>query len=398
MNAKRMIHWGLLLAVPLMQSCETLWPVEPEENHLLDGPMEGLSGTQLAQFHRGDEAFGEVFTSDLGLGPLFVANQCSSCHVGDGKGHPFVGFTRFGQSDTSGNQMLHLGGPQLQHKSLPGFQPEQLPSGASNSYLIAPAVTGLGFLDAVSDADLVALADPNDLDGDGISGKPHWVDLPSYAALRPNALLRNGRGIGRFGKKGAAYDLLHQTVNAYSQDMGITSLFEPMDLASGLEIDAEVAANVVHDVVAYLRMLKAPIARNQDDTDVKAGKQLFVSIQCEACHTEELHTSYSPIAALSNQTFHPYTDQLLHDMGSGLDDGYTEGYAETAEWKTPALWGMGLSVNAQGGNIYLMHDGRATSIEEAIVAHGGEAEVSKLNYQQLSLLEQDQLIAFLMSL
>jgi CxxC motif-containing protein (DUF1111 family) len=85
-------------------------------------------------------------------------------------------------------------------------------------------------------------------------------------------------------------------------------------------------------------------------------------------------------------------------MGSGLDDGYTEGYAETAEWKTPALWGIGLSVNAQGGNIYLMHDGRATSIEEAIVAHGGEAEVSKLNYQQLSLLEQDQLIAFLMSL
>lgn len=400
MTPRNLIYVGFVLtmAMPLMQSCETLWPVEPAENSLLDGPMEGLTGEQLAQFHRGDEAFGEVFTANMGLGPLFVANQCASCHVGDGKGHPFVGFTRFGQPDTAGNIFLHMGGPQLQHKALPGFSPEVLPAGASNTFLIAPSVTGLGLLDAVSDADLLAMADPNDLDGDGISGKPHWIDLPSYTVLRPNAVLRNGRSIGRFGKKGAAYDLLHQTANAYNQDMGITSLFEPVDVASGLEIDPEVATNAVHDVVAYLRMLKAPIARNQDDAAVMAGKQLFVSIQCEACHTAELHTGYSPIAALNNQTFYPYTDQLLHDMGSGLDDGYTEGYAETSEWKTPALWGLGLSMDAQGGNLYLMHDGRATTIEAAILAHGGEASASSMLYQQLSPSEQDQLMAFLMSL
>jgi len=373
-------------------------PPTPEENELLDGPIDGLSTEQQAQFLKGDEAFGDVFTVSEGLGPIFVANQCVSCHAGDGKGTPFVKFTRFGQPDTLGNQFLAFGGPQLQHKAIPGYQPEQLPIGATTTDLIAPAVSGLGFLDAVSDADLIALSDPDDIDGDGISGRPHWNNIPYYVSLRPNSVSQGGRYISRFGKKGAAYDLLHQTSGAYNQDMGITSLFEPIDVYSGLEIDPEVSTQIIHDVVFYLKTLKAPIPRNQENTDVMEGKQLFSQIQCASCHTPTLQTGFSQIDVLSNKEFYPYTDMLLHDMGQGLDDGYTEGFALTSEWRTPPLWGLGLSRDAQGGTYFLLHDGRAMSIEEAILQHGGEAQQSKTNYIQLSSAEKEQIIKFLESL
>lgn len=379
-------------------SCDKTMPYVPEENELLDGPIDGLTIEQQLQFLKGDEAFGDVFTISEGLGPVFVANQCASCHAGDGKGTPFVQFTRFGQPDTLGNQFLSLGGPQLQHKAIPGYQPEQLPAGATFMNLIAPAVTGLGFLDAVTDADLIALSDPNDANGDGISGRPHWNNIPSYVQLRPNTVSQNGKFISRFGKKGAAYDLLHQTAGAYNQDMGITSLFEPIDAYSLLEIDPEVSTQTVHDVVFYLKTLKSPIPRDQSNLDVIAGKQLFVDIDCAKCHTPKLTTGYSPIEVLSNKEFYPYTDLLLHDMGAGLDDSYTEGYALTSEWKTPPLWGLGLSKDTQGGTYFLLHDGRATSIEEAILLHGGEAEQSKNNFSQLSSTEKEQLVKFLESL
>ncbi len=376
-------------------------PGAPEENSLLDGPMEGLSTAEQIQFLNGDEAFGDdIFTVEKGLGPIFNANSCASCHAGDGKGHPFIQFTRFGQTDATGNQFLNLGGPQLQNKAIPGYQPEQLPAGATFSNLLAPAVTGLGLLDAVSDADLIALADPTDANGDGISGVPHWNNIPEYASaqLRPNAITNNGKYITRFGKKGAAYNLLQQTAEAYNQDMGITSLFEPIDTYSQLEIDPEVATDQVNNVVFYLKTLKAPLRRDETDAAVMAGEQLFTQINCASCHTPTLQTGYSAIDVLSNKEFHPYTDLLLHDMGAGLDDGYTEGFALTSEWKTPALWGLGLSRDSQGGNYFLMHDGRATSIEEAILLHGGEALQAKNSYEQFSEGEQQQLLKFLESL
>jgi CxxC motif-containing protein (DUF1111 family) len=111
-----------------------------------------------------------------------------------------------------------------------------------------------------------------------------------------------------------------------------------------------------------------------------------------------MKTANSPIAALSNKTFYPYSDLLLHDMGPALDDGYTEGSAETYEWRTPPLWGLGLSTSSQGGNYFLMHDGRARSIDQAIILHGGEATTSRNNYQSLSQTEKDKLIKFLESL
>ena len=140
----------------LVVSCEDTLIPAPEENELLDGPIEGLTTAQQIQFLNGDKAFGDVFTIEKGLGPIFVANQCASCHPGDGRGTPFVRFTRFGQPNTLGNQFLDQGGPQLQHKAIPGYQPELLPVGATFTDLIAPPVTGLGFLDAVSDSDLIS--------------------------------------------------------------------------------------------------------------------------------------------------------------------------------------------------------------------------------------------------
>jgi len=389
---------SLALLLTLTTSCEDTMVSAPNENELLDGPIDGLSTAEQIRFLSGDEAFGEVFTIEKGLGPVFVANQCASCHPGDGRGTPFVRFTRFGQPDPLGNQFLDQGGPQLQHKAIPGYQPERLPSGATFTDLIAPPVTGLGFLDAVSDADLIALSDPEDADNDGISGRPHWNNIPDYVTLRPNSISQDDKYISRFGKKGAAYDLLHQTSGAYNQDMGITSLFEPHDPYSGLEEDPEISTQAINDVVFYLKTLKAPLRRDETDADVLTGEQLFTQIQCASCHVPTLKTGPSTIAVLDNKTFHPYTDLLLHDMGPALNDGYTEGTAETSEWKTPPLWGLGLSKDAQGGVYFLMHDGRALSIEAAINLHGGEAEQSKTNFTQLSNTEQQQLIAFLESL
>lgn len=380
-------------------ACQKLLPGTPADDAILDGPVAGLTPEQNAIFLKGDIAFNdEIFTTANGLGPLFVATSCGTCHAGDGKGHPFTTLTRFGQRDASGNQFLNQGGPQLQHRAIPGFQPERIPAGATFSKFMPPANTGLGFLDFVPDAAILALADENDTNGDGISGRPNWINIPSYVLIRTAPIIQNGKYMGRFGKKAAVYDLLQQTANAYNQDIGITSSFETFDTYSGQAIDPEVTTQTVNDVVFYLQTLKAPVQRDQQDGSVQNGRQLFLNTGCAGCHTPQLATGYSPIAALSNKTFFPYTDLLLHNMGPGLDDGYTEGSATSAEWRTPPLWGLGLSKNSQGGQYFLLHDGRAHSIEEAILLHGGEAAQSKTRFQQLTGEGRSQLIKFLESL
>lgn len=380
-------------------SCEDILTPEPKMEDILDGPIDGLSSSESLEFLEGDVAFNEeVFTAETGLGPLFVATSCVSCHAGDGKGHPFTTLTRFGQSDASGNQFMHLGAPQLQNRAIPGYLPEQIPNGASSAKFMPPANTGLGFLAALTDAQILAIADPFDSNNDGISGVPNYITPPSFFSPKWFHQESNGKYIGRFGKKAAAIDLLHQTVNAYNQDMGITSSFSPIDTYTGLEIDPEVSNKTVNSVVFYLRTLKAPMRRNENDPQVVAGKTLFSDIKCASCHKPEWTTQNSDIAGLSNKTFYPYTDLLLHDMGSGLDDGYTEGQALTSEWRTPPLWGIGLSKKSQGGQYFLLHDGRARSIEQAILMHGGEAANSKNAYQQLTSGEKQKLIKFIESL
>jgi hypothetical protein len=192
----------LLIAGYLLAACEKTLPPAPEDFDLLDGPIEGLTGEQQQRFVAGDIAFNDqVFTSATGLGPLFVSSSCGSCHAGDGKGHPSTALTRFGQHDDTGNQFLHLGGPQLQHRALPGFAPEQIPAGAGFAKMLPPANTGLGFLELVPDADLLAMSDPDDIDGDGISGRPNWKAIPHYAIPRPDAIEQNGQYITRFVKR-----------------------------------------------------------------------------------------------------------------------------------------------------------------------------------------------------
>ena len=388
----------LLLAANI--SCEKLLaPRGPEDDEVLDGTVEGLTADQNLQFIRGDIAFNdEVFTKENGLGPVFVATSCGSCHAGDGKGHPFTTLTRFGQTGAAGNQFLHMGGPQLQNRALPGFPPEEIPAGATFSSFTPPANTGLGFIDVIPDAAILALADPNDANGDGISGVPNWIKPDDYTTLRPGSIPNGERYIGRFGKKGATYDLLQQTANAYNQDIGVTSSFEPNDPFSGHGVDGEVSDQTVIDVVFYLKTLKAPQQRIPGDPEVVAGRQLFMNINCGKCHTPEFKTGPSEIAPLANKTIHPYSDLLLHDMGPGLNDGYTEGSAAPAEWRTPLLWGLGLSKNSQGRKYFLLHDGRARSIEEAIMLHGGEAQRSRDLFAQLGETEKKQLIKFLESL
>lgn len=399
MKIKYRITFFIGLIILTMQvACSKFEPVAPLEEDILDGPIEGLTYEQNAQFLKGDANVNEIFTAQTGLGSIFVASNCISCHAGDGKGTPFTTLTRFGQIDSTGNQFLHLGGPQLQNRAIQGFQPEQLPQGATFSKFTPPAFTGLGYLQFVTDQTIMNMSDPSDANGDGISGVPNWINIPSTIAPNPNSITNNGKYIGRFGKKASAYDLLHQTVNAYNQDMGITSIFDPIDAYSGLEIDPEVSTQKVNEVVAYLKTLKAPIQRQKNDGEVAYGKNLFTQIKCTSCHIPQLQTGLSNIDALSNKTFFPYTDLLLHDVGAGLDDGYTEGNAKSYEWRTPPLWGLGLSLGSQGGQYFLMHDGRARSIEQAIEMHGGEATQSKNNYSQLSAADKAALIEFLKSL
>ena len=304
MSLKNISILSIFVFCLILFSCEKFEPQAPAEEDLLDGPLEGLTTAQSAQFLAGDIAFNDdVFTSDSGLGPIFVATSCGSCHAGDGKGTPFTTLTRFGQSDSSGNQFLHLGGPQLQNRALPGYLPEQIPQGATSAKFTPPAVTGLGFLQYVTDADILNLSDPSDADGDGISGVPNWIELNDALTASSDAIVQNGKYIHRFGKKAAAYDLLHQSVNAYNQDMGVTSTFAPIDVFTGLEIDPEVTNKTVHDVVAYLQTLKAPIPRDQNDQQVVQGKNIFSQIECNSCHQPELSTGNSPLKLFPTRLF-----------------------------------------------------------------------------------------------
>ena len=228
----------------------------------------------------------------------------------------------------------------------------------------------------------------------------------SPAAGARHRLIDDRHYIGRFGKKAISVNLLHQTVNAYSEDMGLTTdflvddLFIPSagNLAADAVPDPEVSSDVLASVVFYLRTLRVPLRRNENDPDVVAGERLFESIGCARCHIPTLKTGRSDIAPLNEVEFHPYTDLLLHDMGPELDDGYTEGVALTSEWRTAPLWGLGLAAKFQGGTPFYLHDGRATSLREAIALHGGEGSQSRAAFEALPASERAQVIAFLESL
>jgi len=413
----RRISLGCVL---VLCGCGILVPDAPAEEDVLDGTISGMTESQVRQHLAGDMEFARRFAVVDGLGPVFVATSCEQCHAGDGKGHPVFNLTRFGRMvGPVFDPMVEFGGPQLQHRSVPGYPFETLPAEATGvSSFTAPAVTGLGFLDAVTDAALITLADPDDSDGDGISGRLqiHAPDEVIESALdlerrgSPDPLGRGtlvqGGYIGRFGKKALTVNLLHQTVGAYHEDMGVTTDLLPEDLfnpragsrASDDAPDPEASSATVANVVFYLKTLRAPARRNEDDPEVRAGEALFAEVGCAGCHLPTMTTGPSEIAVLDRVDFHPYTDLLLHDMGPGLDDGYTEGRALASEWRTPPLWGIGLQEDFQGGQLFLLHDGRATSFAEAIDFHGGEASAARDAWRELTPDDRQRLLRFLRSL
>lgn len=418
--ARLQFSWRLVLALPLMVGCDALLPSAPADDEVLDGPIEGLTAAQAAIFAKGDEEFNRTFSAGEGAGPMFVASACGSCHVGDGKGHPAFNLTRFGRMvDGVFDPMRAQGGPQVQNRAVQHYVAEVVPGGVTGvSVFTAPSVTGLGLLEAVDDTTLLRLADPDDLDGDGISGRVQLLDesdliveVTSLDAIADEGgptrgVPIGGKYIGRFGKKGVTVNLLQQTVTAYHQDMGLTSDLVPQDLfnrqvgtfASDEVPDPEVGSSTVSAVVFYLKTLRPPPRRNAAGVDVVAGEALFAQAGCARCHMPTLRTGASPLGPLNQVEFHPYTDLLLHDMGSELDDGYTEGIALTSEWRTPPLWGVGLATSSQGGRMHLLHDGRAAGFREAIERHGGEASASRAAFQAFTPEQQEQLIRFLESL
>ena len=416
----RVVYSALAAFALLTSACQNfLLPKAPADESLLEGPLQALTLEQRAAFMRGDAQFARVFSEFDGLGPIFVAQSCESCHAGDGKGHPLFNITRFGRWDgTQFNPMANEGGPQLQQRAIRTYLGEIIPSSATGmSRFTAPAVTGLGLLEAVDDADIITRADPKDRDGDGVSGRVHWVDstelisasIANSAGLSPNAkrhVAFSGQYVGRFGKKGRVVTLLQQTVQAYVEDMGVTSDLLPHDiintqvgtLAHDDVADPEVSFSIVSRVAFYLRTLRQPPRRGIAEPEVKAGEVLFVSTGCERCHTMEMRTGASDVAALNNVTFAPFTDLLLHDMGNDLDDRYTEGHALSAEWRTAPLWGVGLAEASQGGAAYYLHDGRARSLRAAIGFHGGEGSRSRAAFIALNVSQQEQLLRYLRSL
>ncbi|MEW6306199.1 MAG: di-heme oxidoredictase family protein, partial [Verrucomicrobiota bacterium] len=260
---------------------------------------------------------------------------------------------------------------------------------------VAPVVIGLGLLEAVPEETLRTLADPEDRDGDGISGRLNIVwDVVSK---RP--------AIGRFGWKAEQPTVLQQVAGAFNGDMGLTTSLFPQENHTPAQAirqpsggSPEVSDEILHAVAFYSRTLAVPARRNWDDATVRRGQRIFHVLKCASCHVPELKTGDWPdLPELSHQTIRPYTDLLLHDLGEGLSDHRPVFTASGREWRTPPLWGIGL-VEKVNGHTNFLQDGRARNLTEAILWHGGEAERSKGQFRALPKADRDALIAFLNSL
>jgi CxxC motif-containing protein (DUF1111 family) len=244
------------------------------------------------------------------------------------------------------------------------------------SFRQPPAVFGLGLLEAIPADRIVAAADPADADADGISGKPNFVwDIASSSVQ-----------LGRFGHKASNPTLDQQAAAAYANDMGVTSA-----MSGG---DPEVDDVIVEDTAFYTATLGVPARASGDFSH---GERLFTSFGCASCHTPVQLTGDHALAPLAHQLIQPYTDLLLHDLGDGLADHRPDFLADGNEWRTPPLWGLGLVNTVLPGARYL-HDGRARTIEEAILWHGGEAQRSRDRFRTAVAADREALIAFLRSL
>ena len=414
----------------------------------------GFAAPNLTFQEEGDFGIGNSFfrqswvtspsstTARDGLGPFFNAVSCSGCHFKDGRGRPPLvdGETAHGlllrlsinERDANGS---YLGDPiyggQLQDNAILGqtvkgkfnivYQEftETLADGttvslrkpnyifnslgygplAANLKLsprIANQMIGLGLLEAIDESTILKLADPDDSNNDGISGRPNYVyDIQS-----------NSKKIGRFGWKSNQPNVRQQVAAAFSGDIGITtSLFPFENCPPGVDCSTipnggtpEISDLNLDRVALYSSTLAVPARRNYNDQNVLEGKKVFETINCTSCHIPKIKTGNThAIAAMRNQTIRPYTDLLLHDMGGGLADNAPDFEATGNEWRTQALWGIGL-INTVNKHTNLLHDGRARNVTEAILWHGGEAEKAKNAFKQLSAIERNNLLDFINSL
>lgn len=408
-------------------------------------PAPNLQGGRLSKHLDGDLAFEQAFVSapatvNSGLGPVYNNISCVSCHPSDGRGMPpFDGqemesmLLRISvpgsHPDIPGAPKAVPGfGGQLADKALFGVEPEARPlltwehstftypdgesvglrkphieitqpyspwpSDAMVSPRVAPPVFGRGLLEAISETTMREFADPNDADGDGISGKVNMVWDMATASYMP----------GRFGWKAEQPTLLQQTATAYQQDMGVSNPVHPYDNAIGqpqedqLSDDPEITMQILEDATFYVQTLSVPARRNVEDPQVERGSALFSQIGCGSCHVSKVVTgTLADVPEVSQQTIYPYTDMLLHDMGDDLSDNRPSFDAMGNEWRTPPLWGLGLT-QLVNGHEYLLHDGRARNIEEAILWHGGEGAASRDAFAELAKESREDVIAFLRSL
>jgi CxxC motif-containing protein (DUF1111 family) len=394
----------LIGASLVVTACERLTTAPAAEADVFDAPLPGLTMAEAAAFARGDEEFARRFSPSEGLGPIFNNASCASCHSGDGRGVVDNALQRIG---TDADDLLRaVGGPQIQDKAIFGAVPEMTPAGVAVSLRLPPPSFGVGLIEAIPDATILALADPTDADGDGVSGRANIVAVADYVlAATGSAGVVNT--VGRFGRKAQVASLLQQVAEAYHQDMGITTDFLPVEnvnpLAQQVGIaadkigDPEIPAATVHAVTTYIRLL-APPAPGELTAERIEGRGLFTSVGCASCHVPEMNTGAHEISALANKPVRLFSDLLLHDMGDALADNRPDRQASGREWKTPPLWGLRLVPQFLNGQMLLMHDGRARSIEDAILLHGGEAAGARTRFSALSAAQRRALIAYLESL
>ena len=409
------------------------------------GNMFPVLPEHLARVHEiGDKQFEAIFVSaqdsskNTGRGPIFNNVSCASCHIGDGRGKvPGTGDTSVlmlfrismdGENAHGGPNPVPGFGDQLQNLASVGVAKEgsvdivyseqpfsfddgtgyrlrfptytvtntytSFPGNAFLSPRVAAPVFGLGLLEAVSDADILAKADENDTNGECISGKPNYV----WNAVK------NETTLGRFGWKANQPSLLQQVAAAYNGDIGITTSVFPVESCYGqsqyneLDHSPELTDSLLYSVEFYIKTLAVPVRRNINDEAVKQGKQLFIQSGCASCHVPDMRTAVNvSFPSISNQLIHPYTDLLLHDMGDDLADNRSDFRATGKEWRTAPLWGIGLTQKVNGHNNFL-HDGRARSLLEAVMWHGGEAATSRNKVKAMSAEQRTRLIKFLESL
>jgi len=366
----------------------------------LGEPLRGLTPEQRDQFNRGRTEFEHAFTPETGLGPLFNADACAECHespVSGGPGDEVEIHVSALLMDGTCDPLVHRGGPVIQQAVTPALQaalgidrePEP-PETTGRGLRTTPDVFGLGLLDAVPDSIILARADPEDHNRDGISG-------------RPNRFF-DGR-LGRFGRKALVPTLREFNDGAFVVEQGITSPAVPTEetiggqpIPAGVDPvpEPEISQEATDLTDAFVRFL-APPAPQRLTKAGKRGRKIFSEIRCTACHLPKLKTGDHPVKSLRTKEVAAYTDLLLHDMGPELAD-ICFGLATPSEFRTEPLMGLRLSEEIEEGEPRFLHDGRARTIEEAIRLHGGEGSASRDRFSALSEADRKALLEFLRSL